>query len=313
MANFNIKVPEKNYSALANFIQSNAQTKLAALKTSYGTIVDEVAANSNVPAELLYSFMMILSNGVNEPAFQSADGQIRSGLFSLSNKVGKEVLTRELAKGRMNAAEKEFLNNAGDANLKLFIGDDYPPGVKSGNKFWKNAKSAFPTSISATSKQNPINWMNAKVAIQVGALWIGQVWDEISQYTKKPLDKVIITIAMPYGSYIQKGTNNFIYERTGYMSGSSIITHRPYNTDYTTTTQKSTKSGTKEIKNTVWLGGGSGIEDKTWEQGHIMGGNPVTRVHPKGGQDIVNPRGGNVHWAMKIVMAPGGVLDRLTV
>jgi len=311
MANYSIKVPEKNYTQLASYIQAPVKTKLESLKANYGTIVDEVAANSNVPAELLYSFMMILSNGVNEQPFQSADKHIRSGLFSLSNKVGKEVLTREMAKGRMNAAEKEFLNNAGDANLKLYIGDDYPPGVKSGNKFWKNAKSGFPNAISATSKQNPINWMNSKVAIQVGALWIGQVWDKISEQTRNPLDKVIITIAMPYGSYVQKGTQNFMYG-SSFMSGSSIIEHRPYNTVYTSSTSKTV--GGKIIKKPVlWLTSAAGMQDKTWEQGHIMGANPTNRVHPKGGSEIINARGGNVHWAMKIVMAPGGVLDKLTV
>lgn len=311
MATFDIKVPNKNFTELQTYIGNELATGVNGLKAKYGTIVDEVAANSNIPAALLYSFMMVLSNGKNNSAWVSSDTHTRSGLFSLSDKVGKEVLARERAKGRMNDAELAFLRGAGDANLNIFLGDEKPSGSQNANKWWKSAASVGINRISKTSQVIPINWTNPKIAIQTGAIWIGQVWDEISQYDKRtPLDKVIITITMPYGSQIQAGTKKFYINATtgGYMSGSQIVKHRPFNTDYTTGTTE--KKGNKIFRTpSVWLPAGTGYEDKSWESGHIMGSSlPVQ----KGSSAIINPRGGSVGWAMNLIMAKGGLLEKMT-
>jgi hypothetical protein len=237
MANFNIKVPNTNFSEIQTWIQQPLVNKINSLKNSVGNIVTTVSENSNVPEQLIYTMMILLSNGDNNAEYEATDAHMRSGLFSLSNKVGKEILARERGKGRMNDAELAFLRSAGDANLNTFIADEKPAGVQSVNRWWKTAAGTGLNRISRTSQQEPINWTNAKIAIQTGAIWIGQIWDELSANgAKKPLDKVIITMLMPYGSQIQNESISLGYRQAnsmGYMSGSRIVKHRAYNTDYT--------------------------------------------------------------------------------
>ena len=311
MANFNITVPDKNFSALHETSIAPMVKALNDLKSKYSTVVDEVSTNSNVPSQLIYAMILVLSNGQNNTTFVSSDEHTRSGLFSLSNKVGKEILARERLNGRMNQAELDFLRGAGDENLKTYLGDEKPSGAPSGERWYKNASSGI-NRISRTSQVLPINWNNSKIAIQTGAIWIGQIWDKIAEQSKKPLDKVIITMTMPYGSQIQVGTEKFYIKKDsgGFLSGSAVVKHRPYNTDYTNSTKKKTLKGRILDIPKVWLPGG-GVEDRSWEDGHFMGSGGGN-VHFKGSAEINNPRGGSAVHAMKLIMAKGGILDQLT-
>lgn len=312
MAQFNINVPDNNFNEIQSYIQTPLVNKINSLKSDVGTIVSTVSDNSNVPEQLIYTMMILLSNGKNNAEYEANDAHMRSGLFSLSNKVGKEILARERGKGRMNEAELSFLRSAGDANLNTFIADEKPAGVQSVNRFWKTAAGTGLNRISRTSQQEPINWTNAKIAIQTGAIWIGQVWDELSANgSKKPLDKVIITMLMPYGSQIQNKKLSMGYRQAnsmGYMSGSRIVQHRPYNTDYTATTKQKLKD--KIIRTPkVWIPSAGGTEDKVWEQGEVMGSSLKPTLFSG---EIINPRGGSVQNAFQLALAKGGLLDKLT-
>lgn len=311
MAQFNINVPNNNFNEIQSYIQTPLVNKINSLKSDVGTIVSTVADNSNVPEQLIYTMMILLSNGKNNAEYEATDAHIRSGLFSLSNKVGKEILARERLKGRMNDAELAFLLGAGDSNLKIWLGDNKPTGGQSAESWYKYASAGI-NRISRTSKVKPIAWTNPKIAIQTGAIWIGQIWDELSANGgKKPLDKVIITMLMPYGSQIINKKLSLGYRQAnsmGYMSGSRIVEHRPYNTDYTATTTQRLKD--KIIRTPkVWIPSAGGTEDKAWEKGEVMGSSIKPTLFSG---EIINPRGGSIQNALELALAKGGLLDKLT-
>lgn len=314
MANFNVKIPNKNFDAIGN--SSTVSKRINELKSAYSTIVDEVAENSNVPSQLIYSMMIVMNQGINEKPYVSSDGMTRSGLFALSNKVGKEVLAREIKSGRLSEAERAYLNEHGDASLKQYISPERPSGVVNGNTWSGSAGGSddmFISTIDKNSKQLPLdsNWQKPEIAIQVGALWIGQVWDKIAEQSRNPIDKVILTMALPYGSYTRgSGTSaKFFMKNMGFMSGARLVEHRPYNTDYTDRTQRKTD---------VWIGGGGTLGPATGSD--IWGGR--ARVDAWGRNHTSGNIGGNLYTvsyvpatamqALEYVVAQGGVLDNLT-
>jgi hypothetical protein len=334
MAKFNIKVPSKNFSATGTELRSNLDKRIAYVKQQYGTIVDEVAENSNVPSQLIYAMMLVLSQGYNENPWIDVWGMTRSGLFSFSNKVGKEVLSYEMKRGRMNDAERAFLQGAGDANAKQYVSADRP-AMSQNPHTWGGMGGAGAAGISMTSQINPINWMNQKIAIQTGAIWIGQIWDDLAaKGARKPLDKVILTMVMPYGVYIQAGTGtDLIWPSTGYMGGSRIVEHRPWNTEYSETTTVSTRKGVKDKPNALWIGGGAenistvdattGGPNPDYVNGDLFtgrtnmaqwGNSHYKKFGRKGSGLTINSLAGTTPMtALKLVMAPGGILDKLTV
>ncbi len=283
MADFQINIPNKNLVENSIGERNELATTINSMKSKYSNIVNEVAANSNIPAELIYSFMAALSNGKNNKPFMTGDRLIRSGLFSLSNKVGKGILATEKANGRMNAAETAFLQGAGDATLSHFLDDDKLP-TDTLNKHWKSAAGTGVDRISDNT--NPVDWTNPKIAIQTGAIWIGQVWDKFSEQTKSPLDKVIVTILLPYGLYWQAGQRTTIFG-SGWLMGSSIAKRNDWNTDYTTHGQKGG----------VWLANDNRAIT-------VYGA-----AHQRNSSHIINPKGGFVGDSIKNIMGKNGLLD----
>ena len=286
MATYNINVPSKALTPIPEAVSRGIDSDLSRLKSQYGSIISEAAKNSNIPEELLTSFVLFLSNGQNNAPWQSADGLIRSGLFSLSNKVGKGVLATELALGRMSEAEKKYLRESGDTNLNNFLSDTKAPtwGI---DEHWK---SAFNTGVVRLSdKSSPINWQNPKIAIQTGAIWIGQVWDKIAEQSSKPLDKVIVTIFLPYGLTAQAGSQKFMFSNPFFM-GSSFVQNRRWDVDY---------ADTNEATGKFWLPNVSSSGDTT------------KGFSQKNTSNIINPKGGDVRSVIYKIMAKNGSLDRL--
>jgi len=276
MATFNLQVPNKNLPGVGQQNYATIKTKLTGLKDTIGSIVKECASMSNVPEELIYSFVMGLSNGVNNGVYQTRDLNpalpstfeplVRSGYFALSNKIAKIVLCHEMVGGdkrRMSTAELSYLRNA-DPVLASYLSDD--KGRKGFNEHWSSDYNVGLDKIS--DKINPINLLNPKVSIAIGTIWIGQLWDKFSAVTNSPLDKVIITMFLPYQG---KALN--------------------------------------------WNGGNAFMQREDWKADFTLQKNKDKLPKPENKMasgNIINPNGGWVGDALNIIMGEGGTLFSLT-
>lgn len=277
MATFNISAPNKKLAPLANGdktiknsqVETFVSTGIGNLKKQYGSIVDEVAANSKVPKELLYSMIMVLSNGQNNTQFKSVDKLVRKGLFSLSNKTSKAILSKEVGNKRLNEAEKAYLSK-NDPIIAGYLGEK---GRKATNEHWSSDFTTGEYHISDTV--NPFDLMKPEVSIQLGAIWLGQMWDKVSEQSRKPEDKVIVAMALPYGMLQNNGVLNV---------------NNPYN------------SGNGFIKG-LW---NVDLTDPANIQKIPSPSNETAT------SNIINPNGGSAAEALKIIFAPKGTLDLLT-
>jgi hypothetical protein len=277
MATFNISAPNRKLDALVELDKSVkggqkisfVSNGISNLKKQYSSIVEEVAANSNVPKELLYSLMLVLSNGQNNTQFKSVDKLVRKGLFSLSNKTSKAILSREAATKRLSVAEKDYLSKH-DPIIASYLGEK---GTKATNKHWSSDFTTGEYHISDTV--NPFDLMKPEVSIQLGAIWLGQMWDKISEYTRKPEDKVIIAMALPYGMLNQSGVLNV---SNPYVSGNG------------------------------WV---KGLFNVNFSDPENINKIPAPSSATSS-SNIINPNGGSASEALKLIFAPNGTLDVLT-
>jgi soluble lytic murein transglycosylase-like protein len=84
----------------------------------YGTYIDFVSKESNLPKEMIASFIAVESGGKPQAG---ASGGLTQGLMQWNRTFAKDMLERELAQGRMTKAEKDKLASFGikfDANGK---------------------------------------------------------------------------------------------------------------------------------------------------------------------------------------------------
>lgn len=219
MATFNINVPNENiakqYGEFSKEYSDALNKKIASIKNMYGSVIDEVSENSNVPKELIISMIIALSDGVNNTTYRSKDKLFRSGLFSLSNKTAKQILAREMAQGRMTPKEIDYLSKA-DPKIASYLSKE--KGSKGFNYHWSSDSNAGLDRISDTIN----TWIltNPKTSIQIGAIWLGQIWDKFSEQTKNPIDKLIITALLPYND-------------NGWLSGNDFAKAKSWDIDYT--------------------------------------------------------------------------------
>lgn len=248
MAEFKLNVPNENIaSQFGEYNQEVAKdfnNKINTVKTKYGSIIDEVSANSNVPKELIIAMIMALSDGNNNTIYRSNDKLFRSGLFSLSNKTAKQILAREMGLGRMTEAEVAYLTQA-DPKIGSYLSKE--KGTKSYNYHWSADYNLGLDRISDTTN----SWIltNPKSSIAIGAIWLGQLWDKFSEQTNNPIDKVIVTAMLPYND-------------GGWLSGNDFAKAKSWSTDYTSADniEKLPKPSTKDAPSNIinpnkgWVG-----------------------------------------------------------
>ena len=210
---YNIVIPYTDFVAIDGDLKNKVTNSVNTVKINYGSIIDKCAENSNVPKELLYSLVLALSNGKNNTAFRSNDQLIRSGLFSLSQKTAKIILCTEMFYKRLNPAEMNLLSSNDPAIASYLTAEK---GTKSFNQHWSSDFNIGVDKISDT--KYPFNLLNPNVSIQLGAIWLGMVWDAYSKQTTNPLDKVIITMLLPYN---------------GWLAGNSFCKNKSWSIDYT--------------------------------------------------------------------------------
>jgi hypothetical protein len=88
------------------------------INSKYGTYIDFVAKESNLPKEMIASFIAVESGG---NATAGASGHITQGLMQWNRTYAKSQLEKELKEGRLSKNEKDKLASYGikfDANGK---------------------------------------------------------------------------------------------------------------------------------------------------------------------------------------------------
>lgn len=229
MANFDIKIPLPSFDKKHTFIteKGNLDTRQALQKLKsnkqVSSAVNECSKNSNVPEEFIYSMILALSNGNNNPPYSTADTNlpprnipdplVRMGYFSLSNVTARVCLADEIFNKRINAAEKEYLNKYGNANVKSFIADVKPAGFQGAERWWSYSKTggAAGKMSDATALTIPFNLESPELNICIGTMILGQCWDFYSKYYTRPLVPVVISMLLPYdnawiGNYVPFNT-----------------------------------------------------------------------------------------------------------
>lgn len=224
MANLSVIVPNQNIvNRFGNFspeVTSQMNKQIVSVEQQYGSIIDEVAKNSNIPRELIIAMIIAISNGQNNGDYKSVDGLIRSGLFGLSQKTAKLILATEMGKKRMSVDELNYLRN-NDSNIASYLSDD--KGKKSFNEHWDADYRSNYVAVNDNQKSKILfDLKNPKVSIQIGAIWLGQVWDKFSEQTNNPIDKVVITMLLPYNEFGAK-----------WLHGNNFARNRSWNIDYT--------------------------------------------------------------------------------
>jgi soluble lytic murein transglycosylase-like protein len=111
MAEVRLKFPADGLVAPTSWGSRDSIKKmLENIYKNYGTYIDFVAKESNLPKEMIASFIAVESGG-NEKAGSS--GHITQGLMQWNRNFTKAMLEKELKEGRMTKAEKDKLASYG--------------------------------------------------------------------------------------------------------------------------------------------------------------------------------------------------------
>ena len=219
MAEYNIKVPIASFEANYNWAKEfgnipKGLQKIKLDKRVYSAI-KECSKNSNVPEELMISMILALSNGNNNSSYKSADMQnrvmkplVRMGYFALSNLTARICLYNEIQQGRINSAERDYLNKYGNVNVQKYITDTPLNADKSINKWWRVATGVNIQQISDSTslKIAPFNLETPELNICIGAIILGQCWDYYSKYYSNPLVPVVVSMLLPYDYYLHSSS-----------------------------------------------------------------------------------------------------------
>ena len=156
-------------------IEANAG-KIREIKTTYGSLVSQIASMVNLPDSLLYAFMFIESAGNPFAVNGSA-----VGLMQISVNAATDIVFNEYKHGRLSSAEQEILQRVlgGDRLAQIY-------GMKSPG-----------TAFIVTSG----DLLNPELNILLGGIYLGQLIDESTDANGLRLDKVIVRYNMGYFSF----------------------------------------------------------------------------------------------------------------
>ena len=213
MATLNVNYGAK--TSLQGVQNPKRVTEVSAIKNQYKSIIDKVSENSNLPKELMYSLLYVISNGENSTPYKTNDKLVRSGIFGLSQKQVKEILAREMSQNRMNEAEKSYLI-ASEPKLKTYLSPKSEKGTLADHEHWSSDATMGDAMINDT--KNPFKLMSPELSAQVQAIWLGQLIDTYSKQTNNPFDKAVVTILLP---------------ANGWLSGNNFARSKPWTNDYT--------------------------------------------------------------------------------
>jgi len=154
--------------------RDKVNASLQAIKTKYGTIITKISNLTNVPEELLVSFIFVESNG-NEKAKSGAS----IGLMQISSQTASDIIFFENKQGRLSQEEKDLITK--------YIGKTKLECIFKMKFFSEKTKCNSYTgkSISDTNLYNP------EFNIFCGALFLGILLDDHTINGDIRLDQII--------------------------------------------------------------------------------------------------------------------------
>ena len=177
-----VKVPQLSTKAYENYAVSQITAKLSTIKNNYGNFITNAAKLTNVPEEIIYSFIFIESSGD-----KNAIGGISVGLMQINPATASDVIYSEIKKGRLSAEEEAVLRKQIGVKMDCLKKQKYSShGMACNNN----------TGISVTKQ----DLLNAEFNIMVGAIALGQLIDEYTEGGTVRLDKVVIVYNQGIGA-----------------------------------------------------------------------------------------------------------------
>lgn len=158
MAIYNFIAPVSGIVSPYNFL-SDANSKTAWNK--WKKEIENASKLSNVPQNMIYAFMMVESNGIKEKADQNP---YTPGLMQFNPNYAFEIIEKEKNKGRMSAAEEEFLAKKGIKFKQV------------GSKWQITGTPVKQVGIERQIAKSTV--IDPEFNIYVGSMYLGQYMDE---------------------------------------------------------------------------------------------------------------------------------------
>lgn len=168
----NVNIPAVTQSFYNDTAAAANKAKMTGdITTKYGTYIKNISKMTNVPENLIKSFIFIESAGK-----ESAKTPYAVGLMQVGTATASDVIVKEKSTGRLTADE--------EALLKKYISSKWTSNGL--DKLKKNQKSLGKTWISETELIKP------EFNILVGTILLGQLIDEFTVNGAARLDKVVV-------------------------------------------------------------------------------------------------------------------------
>lgn len=170
--NYQIALPQTEDSFYTDDQFTRIQTNLANIQSNYGTFINRQSQLSNVPAEIIKSFIFIESSGQENA--KSGAGAI--GLMQITPNSMNDILVLENQKNRLSVGEKAYLTE--------LIGAD-------------RANQVFATRV--LGRLNVIttdDLLDPATNIFIGTIYLGLLIDRFTENKVIRLDKVVIQYNM---------------------------------------------------------------------------------------------------------------------
>jgi soluble lytic murein transglycosylase-like protein len=166
-----IKVPAINDSFYNESSTQLIRKKIEdVIKQKYGTIIDNISKITNVPSELIISFIFIESSG-NE----KAETPYAVGLMQVGTATASDTIVKEKSFGRLNKEEENL--------LKKYLSKEIWNEIE---KLKPKQKSLGKTFVTREMLFNP------EFNILVGTILLGQLIDEFTENNNLRLDKIVV-------------------------------------------------------------------------------------------------------------------------
>ena len=216
----NIKIPAISKSFYSDSEKGQILSKISEIKNKYGKTVSYVSSITNVPEDLIYSFIFIESAG-NEKAVSSFNAV---GLMQLVPEAATNVVVDEKKANRLLPQEEEM--------LKKLIGEKKLDCLK--KMQYRNQPMVCNRGTGNVITKQDL--LNPDLNILLGTMLLGQLIDLHTENGKVRLDKVIIRYnkginTKPKGNTIEETvagypteTRNYVYKLVGKNGLLDILT-----------------------------------------------------------------------------------------
>ncbi len=209
----NVIIPSVSNKFYTDTEAPQVKEKISSIYNSYKGIIDNVSKISNIPKELLKSFIFIESAG-NQNIVSGA-GAV--GLMQLIPASASDILVMENKKKRFNDQEKAILTK--------YLGARFTEGILKMKYLGDKVSVNGIKSATWVTRQD---LMNPELNVLIGAIFLGILIDEETDKKGLRLDRVVLRYNRGYFSKVDKAldlpalivnqpteSKNYIYKLLG--------------------------------------------------------------------------------------------------